>query len=86
MGKLTPTAEQANARDLYTTGGNLKLEAGAGAGKTSTLQLLAGVDRNRLGQYLAFNRPIVDEAARKFPSHVACNTAHSLAMRAVGRR
>jgi UvrD-like helicase family protein len=78
-----PTPEQQRALELFSTGESLAIEAGAGTGKTSTLQLLANSTERR-GQYLAFNRAIVAEAARKFPKNVAVNTAHSLAMRAVG--
>lgn len=61
------------------------IEAGAGTGKTSTLKLLASSTKRR-GQYLAFNKSIVDESSQKMPSTVHCNTAHSLAFRAVGYR
>jgi superfamily I DNA/RNA helicase len=57
---------------------------GAGAGKTSTLKLAAGVLPGR-GYYIAFNKAVASEAAREFPGHVNCSTAHSLAMSAVGR-
>lgn len=81
----TPTDEQTAAADLFKTQQPMAIQAGAGTGKTSTLLLLANADARR-GQYLAFNRSIVDEAKTKFPSRVAANTAHSLAMRAEGRR
>jgi Rad3-related DNA helicase len=84
---LTPTAEQARARDLFTAGGDLVIEAGAGTGKTSTLTLLAdAAPRGALGQYVAFNKAIVADAGSKMPGHVNASTAHSLAFRAVGRR
>lgn len=82
---FAPTAEQEVALDLFDTGGSLAIEAGAGAGKTSTLKLLADSTERR-GQYIAFNKAIVVEAGEKMPSTVACNTAHSLAFRAVGKR
>jgi hypothetical protein len=78
-----PTLEQQRALDLFATGESLVIEAGAGTGKTSTLTLLAA-STDRRGQYIAFNRAIVNEAAEKFPGTVACSTAHSLAFRAVG--
>lgn len=83
--RFTPTAEQQHALDLFSTGKNLAIEAGAGTGKTSTLILLANSTKRR-GQYLAFNRSIVTEAGTKMPGNVQCNTAHSLAFRAVGKR
>jgi ABC-type transport system involved in cytochrome c biogenesis ATPase subunit len=39
-------------------GGNLKIKAFAGAGKTSTLRLIAGHLAGKRGSYLAFNREI----------------------------
>lgn len=81
---LTPTDEQACALDLFATGDNLAVEAGAGTGKTSTLQLMAA-STTRTGQYVAFNRAIVDEADRKMPSNVSARTIHSLAFRAIGK-
>lgn len=80
-----PTPEQTRARDLFAKGVSLKIEAGAGTGKTSTLLLLAETDTVRRGQYIAFNKAIVEEAKAKFPRNVACNTAHSLAYRDVVR-
>ena len=76
----TPTAEQADALRLFATGKSLAIEAGAGAGKTSTLMLLAQSTKRR-GQYIAFNKAIVTEAGAKMPANVACSTAHSLAYR-----
>jgi len=79
---MKPTEEQAHAVDLFLDGGNLAIEAGAGTGKTSTLRLLADATDDH-GQYVAFNKSIVEESKGKFPSWVKCNTAHSLAYRAV---
>jgi hypothetical protein len=79
-----PTSEQDAAVDAFTSGDHLVLQAGAGTGKTTTLTMLAGSTR-RQGRYLSFNRAIADEASAKFPSSVRCQTAHSLAFRAVGR-
>lgn len=81
---FTPTDEQAHALELFGTGAGLAIEAGAGTGKTSTLTLLAR-STNRGGQYVAFNKAIVTDAAAKMPGTVAASTAHSLAYRAVGK-
>lgn len=78
------TGEQQHALDLFGTGGHLAVEAGAGTGKTSTLVAFAR-STGRRGQYLAFNRAIVEEAGRRFPGTVDCRTAHSLAFRTAGR-
>lgn len=58
--------------------------AGAGTGKTFTLKQLELVLTGN-GQYTAFNSSLVAESKAKF-SRAACNTTHSLAFRAVGRR
>lgn len=76
-----PTPEQEKAIELFSRGGSLKVNAYAGAGKTSTLTLLA--DRtSRYGQYIAFNKAIVKEAREKFPLGVDCSTLHGLAFKA----
>lgn len=83
---MNPTPEQLRAIELFATGESLAIEAGAGTGKTSTLVLLAEQAARRRGQYVAFNRSLVEDSAGKFPLTVASNTAHSLAYRAVGHR
>lgn len=78
---MKPTSEQNEAVEKFRTGGSLKINAYAGTGKTTTLQLLAGTSSAR-GMYLAFNKSIAQEASEKFPSSVTCSTVHSLAFRA----
>lgn len=78
-----PTEEQTRALDYFETDRDLVIEAGAGTGKTSTLQLLAHNTGGRDGLYLAYNKAIQVEAASRFPSWVPARTAHSLAYRAV---
>jgi hypothetical protein len=85
MSKFTPTAEQDEAIGRFLSGSDLVVRAGAGTGKTSTLVLMGEADPTRRGQYIAFNRSIVDEAGRKLPRNVAARTAHSLAFAAVGK-
>ncbi|KAA9386835.1 UvrD-helicase domain-containing protein [Neorhizobium galegae] len=79
--KFKPTEEQAAALDAFLSGKSLKINAFAGTGKTSTLQLLANATTAR-GQYLAFNKDIVTDASEKFPDTVDCSTSHRLAFRA----
>lgn len=74
-----PTDEQQFAVESALKGGDLKIKAYAGAGKTSTLQLLAESFGRRRGIYLAFNRDIAAAAARKFPKHVPARTMHAQA-------
>ena len=63
--------------------GIIKVAAGAGCGKTSTLVAYGERWRGR-GLYLAFNKAIADEARRKFPKSIEPRTAHSFAFRALG--
>lgn len=80
---LTP--EQSIVRDEFGTKAHLVVQAGAGAGKTSTLNALAKSAPGRRGIYIAYNRAIKDEAATKFPKSVRCVTGHGLAYGAVGK-
>lgn len=81
-----PTAEQQQALAAFNTGGNLVIEAGAGAGKTTTLKLLAAADTRRK-VLVAFNKAIVSDVSAALDANPAWNTsastAHSLAYRAV---
>lgn len=79
-----PTDEQAAIVDAFATGEPLVVEAGAGTGKTTTLQLL-GDSTVRRGRYLAFNRSIANEAGKRFGPNVAVSTVHSMAWHAVVR-
>ena len=79
---VLPTAEQQLAIDKFLTRRPLKIAAFAGAGKTTTLRMLAESVRSR-GVYLAFNRSIAIEAKSKFPKSVDCSTTHAIAFRAV---
>jgi hypothetical protein len=80
--KYKPTVEQVAALDGFGTGGSLRINAFAGSGKTSTLQMLAH-SSDRRGQYIAFNKSIVTDAKTKFPQTVNCSTTHGLAYRAI---
>lgn len=79
-----PTAEQDAILSAFPSGADLVIEAGAGAGKTSTLKMLAEQNPRKRGLYLAYNRAIKDDAARTFPGAVTCMTSHGLAYRPVG--
>lgn len=80
--KLRPTEEQASAVSAFATGGSLKIIAGAGTGKTSTLKLI-GESTAKRGVYIAFNTAMADDAKRRMPQNVSASTAHSLAFRGV---
>lgn len=81
---IVPTGEQQTALAMFATGDDMLLEACAGSGKTATLELLAESAPNKRFQYVAFSRPLVDEAAGRFPRNVSCKTAHQLAYRSHG--
>lgn len=81
---LPLTEEQDHAVDLAVTRKDLKIEAFAGAGKTSTLVSISQALRHKRGVYIAFNKSIAEEAKARFPSNVHCRTAHSLAYGAIG--
>ena len=80
-----PTEEQEQALSLFRSGKNLKINAYAGAGKTSTLKLLA---ESRPGKslYTAFNRDIAERSRKEFPSHVTSSTTHAIASQFVALR
>lgn len=79
-----PTDEQQQALATALTRQSFKVVAYAGAGKTTTLNLIGNELRGR-GMYLAFNKAIASEAQQKFPRHVDCRTFHSLAFRHTAR-
>jgi hypothetical protein len=83
----TPTAEQQLILEAVREGHPvLMVEAGAGTGKTTTLRMI-GDELPGNGQYTAFNTSLVAESKSKFQgTKVACNTTHSLAFRAEGKR
>jgi hypothetical protein len=62
----------------------------AGTGKTSTIEMVCHAVKNIPILYLAFNKRIVDEAAKRMPSHVECRTQNGLGHRvwaqATGKR
>lgn len=78
-----PTDEQLAVADACESGVNLKVQAAAGAGKTSTLKLAAARMRGR-GTYLTYNSVAAKEAKGAFPSRVRCSTIHGLAFGPVG--
>lgn len=81
MGKatFTPTDEQCAIIDAARTGEGLKVIALAGTGKTTTMELASRAMPGRKGLYLAFNKSVKVEAAKRFPDTVTAKTAHSLA-------
>jgi DNA helicase-2/ATP-dependent DNA helicase PcrA len=86
-----PTAEQAAIiAAVRDTSANIMVNALAGTGKTSTIEMVCHAVKNIPILYLAFNKRIVDEAAKRMPSHVECRTQNGLGHRvwaqATGKR
>lgn len=84
MASFTPTAQQLHAVDLVGEHDFVKIDAGAGAAKTSTLALCAE-QYVVPSLYLAFNKTMATEAAERFPGWVTCKTTHGLAYGVFGR-
>lgn len=80
--KFKPTDEQLNCLDIFSTGAPMKIVAGAGTGKSSTLGLL-GESTARRGLYLVFDKGGQLAAVDRMPKNVEPRTAHSVARRAV---
>lgn len=81
-----PTQEQQTAINLANDNNvkRLKILAFAGAGKTSTLTMIAQSMPEHKGIYLAFNKAIVADIQKKLPPNVEARTFHSLAYNSVG--
>lgn len=78
-----PTKEQEDIIKFAAENNRLKINAAAGAAKSTTLLMVANAI-HKPSLYLAFNRVIAEEASEKFPSHVDCRTTHQLAYREKG--
>lgn len=82
--EVTPEHEAIYAHT--DSGASLAVLAGAGTGKTATAVEITKRAPNRRTLYLAFNKPVADQARRRFPGHVTSKTAHALAFAAVGHQ
>ncbi|HMU88251.1 MAG TPA: AAA family ATPase [Agitococcus sp.] len=78
---MKPTEEQIAAINSALEGITFKISAYAGSGKTSTLKLIGNTLSDQQGIYLAFNKAIADDAKKRFPQNVKCQTFHSLAFK-----
>lgn len=72
---LQPTRQQQDVLDAFATGKDVTISAGAGCGKSSTLEMVAKTT-NAPGLLISFNRSVAEEAARKLrgTSTTALNT------------
>lgn len=85
MTKRTPTQQQVACIEAAKNLDLVKIEACAGAGKTSTLTMMAEA-LPVPSLYLAFNKVTATEGSEKFPKHVTCKTTHSVAYAAFGKQ
>lgn len=86
MTTMKPTDEQAAVIEAAKTSARVAVEAYAGCGKTTTLELLARSLGDKQIVYTAFNKAIVESSRRKMPDNVSCRTTHSLAYHTHARR
>lgn len=84
MSKLIPTGEQVACVDKIGRTQRLKINAGAGCSKTTTLSMVANATEAK-SLYLAFNKAMVEEAKHKFPAWVTVKTTHGLAYSVYGK-
>lgn len=83
------TDEQQIGLNLAMSGEDLKINAGAGAGKTTQLAAISHeFGTKQYGRhkslYLAFNKSIVNDAKTAFHTSTKCITGHGLAFASVG--
>lgn len=81
---MNPTSQQLSCIAAAVRHMVVKIEAGAGSGKTSTLKLVSN-EVTDPSLYVAFNKVTATEASEKFPRHVTCKTTHSIAYAKFGR-
>jgi hypothetical protein len=80
------TAEQDAISSAFEADKDIRVQAGAGCGKSSTLIEMAKRKLEDSGLFIAYNRAIKDDMAAKAPFNLEVSTSHSLAYRAVGVR
>lgn len=73
-----PSSEQDAILKAFFGEGDIKILAGAGTGKTTTLQLLANSTKSKI-TYLTFNKRTAVEASGKFATNVSATTIHAFA-------
>lgn len=79
---MTPTDEQLHIIDqVRGTNDNLIINALAGTGKTTTLEMVQNASTKQPILYLAFNKRVAEEAEKKFNSTTTVRTLNSLGHR-----
>jgi hypothetical protein len=84
LGSHPLTDEQQQSLEFAVGVDSLKVEAGAGSGKTSSLTAINQNMGRRKGLYLAFNSDIIKNATPKFYKGTSCRTTHSVAFEGAG--
>ena len=80
---MKPTQQQNDILEAVKQYRSIKINAFAGTGKTSTLQLIANQYKTKKILYLAFNSSIKNEATGKFANNTSVKTTHGLAFGAI---
>ena len=80
---MKPTQQQNDILEAVKQYKSIKINAFAGTGKTSTLQLIANQYKSKKILYLAFNSSIKNEAIGKFANNTSVKTTHGLAFGAI---
>lgn len=79
---MAPTDEQLHILDLAKTSSrNLQINAYAGSGKTTTLEMIQKHIKTKPILYLCFNKRIAEEAEKRFPSTTSVRTLNALGHR-----
>lgn len=79
MRRLIPSQGQGEALDLSKYLESFMMQAYAGTGKSTTLDMISRQNPDIDYLYIVFNRENMLDAKRKFPANVDCTTAHGLA-------
>ncbi len=80
---MKPTQQQIEILDAIRDYENIKINAFAGTGKTTTLKLISDTFSKQKILYLAFNTGIKNEALSIFPQNTTIKTTHGLAYAAI---
>ena len=80
---IIPTKKQEEIIKALPNNKVLKINAFAGTGKTSTLQMLTNYYATKRFLYLAYNKSMELEAKKKFGRNVEVKTVHALAYKYV---
>lgn len=83
---MEPNQEQRAIVKASRTARTMVVDALAGTGKTSTLELVGNANPYTQFLYVAYNRAIADEAALRFPGNVKCMTSHGMVFMQYGKR